>query len=242
MTKKKETKSEFLKTLIIALLCAGLIRSFLFEPFHIPSSSMKPNLLVGDYLFVTKYSYGYSKYSFPFSPNLFAGRFLMNNNPKRGDVAVFRLPSNPSINYIKRIIGLPGDKIRMENGNLFINDEKIKKVYDGSFVEENTLLTSEIDKFLETLPNGKTVTVLDQTTTPQDNTTTYEVPANHYFMMGDNRDNSQDSRFLDHVGFVNEENLVGRAGIIFLSSSQPFWQFWKWGDSIRFNRFFKEVQ
>lgn len=242
MTEKKETKFEFIKTLAIALVCAGLIRSFLFEPFHIPSSSMKPNLLVGDYLFVSKYSYGYSKYSFPFGLNLFEGRFWQKNKPQRGDVAVFRLPSDPSINYIKRIIGLPGDKIRVENGNLYINGEKVKKVYDGTFIEGNSMLTNEIDKFSETLPEGKTITVLDQTTTPQDDTQTYEVPANHYFMMGDNRDNSQDSRFLDHVGYVDEENLIGRAGIIFLSSSQPFWQFWNWPHSLRFNRFFKTVQ
>ena len=241
MSAKKETKLEFIKTLAIALLLAGIIRSFLFEPFHIPSSSMKPTLLIGDYLFVSKYSYGYSKYSFPFGLNLFSGRFWQRNQPKRGDVVVFRLPSEPSINYIKRIIGLPGDKIRVENGNLYINDEKIKKVYDGSFVEESSLLTNEIDKFTETFPDGKTISVLDQTTTPQDNTQTYEVPAGHYFMMGDNRDNSQDSRFLDHVGYVNEENLVGRAEMVFLSSSQPFWQFWKWKNSIRFNRFFKKI-
>jgi signal peptidase I len=238
---KTESKFEFVKTLAIALICAGLIRSFFFEPFHIPSSSMKPNLLVGDYLFVSKYSYGFSRYSFPFGLNLFSGRFWKFNNPQRGDVVVFRLPTNPSINYIKRIVGLPGDEIEMQNGTLYINGEKVTKVFDGTFAEENSLIENEINKFIETLPSGKTITVLDQRQTPQDNVGPYLVPENHYFFMGDNRDNSQDSRFLDHVGFVHEENLVGRANIIFLSSATPIWQIWKWPNNFRFNRFFKKI-
>ena len=239
--KKTETKSEFIKTLLIALLLAGLVRSFLFEPFHIPSSSMKQNLLIGDYLFVAKYSYGYSRYSFPFGFDLFEGRFWEKNKPQRGDIAVFRLPSDPNINYIKRIIGLPGDQIQMREGKVFINDTGVKKISDGIFSEDDAEIKIEIRQFLETLPEGKIVKTLDQDNTPQDNTGIYEVPANHYFMMGDNRDNSQDSRFLEFVGYVPEENLVGRATMIFISCSKPIWQFWNWPNSIRFNRMFHQV-
>jgi len=238
--KKPETKTEFVRTLIIALLLAGLVRSFFFEPFHIPSSSMKPNLLIGDYLFVAKYSYGYSRYSFPFGFDLFEGRFW-KSEPKRGDVAVFRLPTNPSVNYIKRIIGLPGDKIQMQGGTLFINGEEVKKEPDGIFSDDDSGIEIKIHKFLETLPEGKVITTLDQDSTPQDDTGIYQVPAGHYFMMGDNRDNSQDSRFIDFVGYVPEENLVGRATIIFISCAKPIWQIWNWPSSIRFNRFFHKV-
>jgi signal peptidase I len=233
---KTESKSGFLKTLFIALILAGIVRSFLFEPFHIPSSSMKPNLLIGDYIFVAKYSYGYSRYSFPLGLNLFEGR-KWKTAPKRGDVVVFRLPTDPKINYVKRLIGLPGDKIQMRSGVLFINDEKVEKNADGIFHDTDDQVEVEIKQFLETLPEGKKVAVLDQINgTPQDNTGIYEVPTGHYFMMGDNRDNSQDSRFLTYVGYVPEENLVGRAAIIFFSNSQPTWQFWKWPQSIRFSR------
>lgn len=228
-------------TLIIALLCAGLVRSFLFEPFHIPSGSMKPGLLVGDYLFVEKYAYGYSRYSFPLGINFFSGR-IFNKTPKRGDVVVFRLPSHPSINYIKRLIGLPGDQIQMRGGVLYINDQEVKKVFDGFFVDFDEATNIEINKFLETLPEGKVVQTLDQRKdAASDDTGIYEVPEGHYFMMGDNRDNSQDSRFLEHVGYVPEENLVGHAAIIFFSSSKPTWQFWHWPTSIRFNRILKKI-
>lgn len=239
--KKPETKSDFFKTLLIALLLAGLVRSFLFEPFHIPSSSMKPNLLIGDYLFVAKYSYGYSRYSFPFGLDLFEGRFWQKNKPQRGDVAVFRLPSNPSINYIKRIIGLPGDEIQVQDGVVFINGEEIKKTADGKFTDLDADFNKELNQFIETLPEGKTIKTLDQDYTPQDNTGIYKVPEGHYFMMGDNRDNSQDSRFLDYVGFVPEENLVGRATIIFLSASKPIWQIWYWPVSLRLERILQKV-
>ena len=241
MTTEKESKFEFIKTILIALFLAGIIRSFFFEPFHIPSISMKPNLLIGDYLFVTKYSYGYSRYSFPFAPNLFdEKRFWKFNQPQRGDVVVFRLPTNPNINYIKRIIGLPGDKIRVEDGVVFVNDEKIKKAYDGIFSEEDSPL--EIEQYKETLPEGKEIYVLDHRITPQDNTGNFTVPKGHYFMMGDNRDNSQDSRFLDHVGYVKEENIVGKAAIIFLSSRRPIWQIWTWPKALRFDRFFEVIK
>ncbi len=232
----------FFKTLVIALLCAGFVRSFFFEPFHIPSGSMKPNLLIGDYIFVAKYSYGYSRYSFPFGLDLFEGRFWQKNEPKRGDVVVFRLPSNPKINYIKRLIGLPGDRIQMIDGTLYINEQKVEKEYEGIFTEEDSSVGIPIRKFVETLPNDKKVTVLDQSKTAQDTTGIYEVPHGHYFMMGDNRDNSQDSRYLDFVGYVPEENLVGRASIIFFSASKPIWQIWNWPRSIRFERLINSIK
>lgn len=238
---KKESTSEFVKTLAIALICAGIVRSFFFEPFHIPSSSMKPGLLIGDYIFVSKYSYGYSRYSFPFGFNLFEGR-IWKSTPKRGDVAVFRLPNNPKINYIKRIVGLPGDKIQMRNGVLFINDEEISKTPEGFFIDSDSEIKHEIAQYVEEFSNGKTYQTLDQDPqAPQDNTGIYAVPEGHYFMMGDNRDNSQDSRFLDHVGYVPEENLIGKTNIIFFSNAMPTWKFWHWHQSIRFNRIFSKV-
>lgn len=236
---KKEGPLEFAKTLLIALICAGIVRSFFFEPFHIPSSSMKPGLLIGDYIFVSKYSYGYSRYSFPLGLDLFEGR-IWKSEPKRGDVSVFRLPSNPRINYIKRIIGLPGDKIQMRDGVLFINDDEIIKNPDGVFVDSDNEIPTEIDLFTEKMLDGKNVLTLDKGEYPQDNTETFEVPEGNYFMMGDNRDNSKDSRF-PHVGFVPEENLVGRTTSIFFSNSKPTWQIWNWPNSIRFKRIFKKV-
>ena len=227
----------FIKTLILAGILALIIRSFLYEPFHIPSSSMKPGLLVGDYIFVSKMSYGYSKYSFPLkSFNLFENRFFASQ-PKRGDTAVFRLPSDPDINYIKRIIGLPGDKIKVINGILYVNDKKIKKTATTDFIDDEI----EIPTFIEKI-DDKEFLVLDQyQDTPQDNTATYTVPEKHYFVMGDNRDNSTDSRFLAQVGFIPEQHLVGRATIIFFSSKYPIWKIWKLNNSIRFSRIFKTI-
>jgi len=238
-SEKKEDFKSFLKTLILALICAGFVRSFFYEPFHIPSSSMKPNLLIGDYIFVSKYSYGYSKYSFPFSFNLFEGRIGKKDRPKRGDVFVFRLPLNPSINYIKRVIGLPGDEVQVINGQIFINSEKIEKNYYGNFVENDT----EIAEFEETLTDGKKIIVLDQfSNVLQDNTGIYKVPEGSYFAMGDNRDNSEDSRFLTKVGFIPEENLVGKATIIFFSIDGDAWKIWKWPKNLRINRIFKKIE
>ncbi len=236
---KKETVGSFFKTLLFALICAGFVRSFFFEPFHIPSSSMKPGLLIGDYIFVNKFSYGYSRYSFPFGFNLFEGRIL-ENEPERGDVIVFRLPSEPSINYVKRLIGLPGDKIQMRDGTLYINEQEVKKVFADVFTEEDD---KEINAFFETLPEGKIVKTLDENPNSQpDNTGIYEVPQGHFFMMGDNRDNSQDSRFLSQVGYIPKENLVGKVSIIFFSNSKPAWQIWHWPTSIRFKRIFNKVK
>jgi signal peptidase I len=232
-----ETWGGFIKTLFIAIVCAAIVRSFFFEPFHIPSSSMKSNLLIGDYIFVSKFSYGYSKYSFPFAPNLFEGR-IFSTTPKRGDVVVFRLPSDPSINYIKRLIGFPGDKIQVTDGQLFINEKLVAKEYLDDFTDEGNV---KIKRFVETLPEGKRITILDQSDTAQDNTGVYVVPEGNYFMMGDNRDNSQDSRFLSAVGYVPEENLIGKANVIFFSDEQPFWQFWNWHKTVRWNRIFKAI-
>jgi signal peptidase I len=235
---KKETVGSFFKTLLFALICAGFVRSFFFEPFHIPSSSMKPGMLIGDYIFVNKFSYGYSRYSFPFGFNLFEGRIL-KSEPKRGEVIVFRLPSEPNINYVKRLIGLPGDKIQMRNGTLYINGQEVKKVFADVFTDDDD---KQIKAFFETLPEGKIVKTLDENPDSQsDNTGIYEVPQGHYFMMGDNRDNSQDSRFLSQVGYVPEENLVGKVSIIFFSNAKPTWQIWHWPTSIRFKRIFNKV-
>ena len=237
MKQKEEKKESFIKTLAIAFALALFVRSFFFEPFHIPSSSMKPGLLIGDYIFVSKFSYGYSRYSFPLGLKFFEGR-IFDNEPKRGDVSVFRLPSNPRINYIKRIIGLPGDTIQVRDGILFINEEEIEKSDDGFFSEEGY---EEVKQFIENLTPNKTIKVLDTTTSAADNTGIYQVPQGHYFMMGDNRDNSQDSRFLDHVGYVPKENLIGRANIIFFSNAKPTWQIWHWPTSIRFSRIFTTI-
>ncbi len=245
MLKLKKEQSSFINTLVVALLCAGLIRSCLFEPFHIPSGSMKPNLLVGDYVIVTKYSYGYSRFSFPFGFRFFDGRFFFGeaHQPKRGDVVVFRYPNDPSINYIKRIIGLPGDSVQMRSGVLYINDQKIEKTPDGLFYDQQENGDEfNTDKYIETFSDGKKVSTLDLVKdAPQDDTAVYEVPDGYYFMMGDNRDNSQDSRFLSQVGYVSAENLVGKARFIFFSSSEPVWKLWKWSTSIRLERIFKKI-
>ena len=238
---QKTEEQSLIKTLIVAIIFATIVRSFFFEPFHIPSSSMKPNLLIGDYIFVSKYSYGYSRYSFPFGIKFFDGR-IFASSPQRGDVAVFRLPSNPSINYVKRIIGLPGDTVQMREGILYINDKKVEKISDGIFKEESyEFENKEIAQFLETLPEGKTIKILDERESPADDTGIYKVPKGHYFMMGDNRDNSQDSRFQSYVGYVPKENLVGKTTYIFFSAQQPVWKFWKWNHSIRFKRIMQKI-
>lgn len=232
-----ETWGSFAKTLVVAVVCATIVRSFFYEPFHIPSSSMKSNLLIGDYIFVSKFSYGYSKYSFPFAPDLFDGR-IFATKPQRGDVVVFRLPNDPTINYIKRLMGLPGDKIQVTDGQVFINEVAVAKEYLDDFIDEDN---KNIKRFVETLPEGRKIKVLDQSDTPQDNTGVYVVPEGNYFMMGDNRDNSQDSRFLSSVGYVPEENLVGKANIIFFSDESPFWQFWSWYKTVRWARIFHSI-
>lgn len=233
----------FAKTLITALIFAGLIRSFWFEPFHIPSGSMKPNLLIGDYIIVSKYSYGYSKYSFPFAPDLFDGRIFFSNKPKRGDVVVFRYPPDPSINYVKRLIGLPGDEIQMRGGFLYINNKKIAKKPDGEFIDKDLGdFPIAIKKYIEKLPNDKKVTILDlYQDSNGDDTGIYRVPEGYYFFMGDNRDNSQDSRFLSEVGYVSAANLIGKARFIFLSVDGAIWKIWDLFSRIRYDRIFKKI-
>ena len=242
----KETSGglwENVKVLVQALLLALVIRTLLFQPFSIPSGSMMETLLVGDYLFVSKYSYGYSKYSIPFSPNLFSGR-IFGSAPERGDVAVFRLPSDPRVDYIKRVIGLPGDRIQMKNDELYINGVVVPREQVGNFKPEGRYDTgSEVPVFRETLPNGVSYTTLDlSTNSPGDNTREFLVPEGHYFMMGDNRVNSSDSRF--NVGYVPLENFVGRATIVFFSiggDASPL-ELWKWPSELRLDRFFKSAQ
>ncbi len=238
---------ETIKTVGWAVVIAVVVRTVAFEPFNIPSGSMIPTLLVGDYLFVSKYSYGYSRHSLPLGPYLpmIPGRFLMSE-PERGDVAVFKLPSDNSTDYIKRIIGLPGDKIQVRLGRLWINGEEVKRerVEDFVFTAGNGHIT-RIAQFLETLPNGRRHRILEMSDSAQlDNTQVYTVPKGHFFAMGDNRDNSLDSRVLNGVGFVPAENLVGRAEFLFFShnGSASWWEFWRWPGAIRFRRFFTALE
>lgn len=238
---QKEEEYGWFKTFIIAIVCAVIFRSFFYEPFYIPSSSMKPNLLIGDYVFVSKYSYGYSRYSFPFGLNIFSGRVL-GAEPKRGDVVVFRLPTNPRINYIKRIVGLPGDIVQVKDGILYLNDMRREKINDGEFYDHENGKDLVINRYIEKITDQKDIQILDQYQGSEaDNTGIYRVPENHYFAIGDNRDNSRDSRFLNEVGYIPSENLVGRAEIVFFSNKSPNWQFWKWPESIRFSRIFSRI-
>jgi signal peptidase I len=205
---------------IAVLFSPLLIRTFLFQPFNIPAGSMKPTLLVGDYIFVSKYSYGYNRYSFPFSPPLaLISDRVFASEPERGDVVVFRLPKDPSIDYVKRVIGLPGDRIQMVNGVLHINGTPVKREQIEDFVEtDENGREAHIKQWRETLPNGVSHSTLDMIENGfYDNTKEYRVPAGHYFMMGDNRDNSSDSRVENAVGYVPAENLIGRAQIMFWS-------------------------
>ncbi|MCI0737345.1 MAG: signal peptidase I [Beijerinckiaceae bacterium] len=246
---KEGGKGDTLKVIVQALLIALVVRTFLFQPFNIPSGSMIPTLLIGDYLFVSKYAYGYSDHSFPFSPHLFSGR-IFASPPKRGDVAVFKLPRDGQTDYIKRVIGLPGDKIQVKYGRLYINSELVpREPLAKSYVEELDGRATDALTYLETLPGGvsHTIVELQGDTGFNDNTEIFEVPSGHYFTMGDNRDNSTDSRVLpDHggVGFVPFENFVGRAEMIFFSvaNGEPAWAFWKWPWTARWDRMFKTVR
>jgi signal peptidase I len=270
--KRQESWLETIKTVLWAVAIALLVRTFAYEPFSIPSGSMLPGLLVGDYLFVSKFSYGYSRYSFPYgsresflNPFRFSGRVLPAQ-PKRGDVVVFRLPSDTKVDYIKRVIGLPGDTVQVRDGRLHLNGKVVERrrvsqavVRDtegeGGRYGEEVLYTV----YTETLPGGPSYRIYEQSDSypGADNTPVYKVPENHYFMMGDNRDNSCDSRFstsynpvgagprcLQLVGFVPHDNLIGRAEFIFFSSDRTaeIWEVWKWPFSIRFGRFLQGVR
>lgn len=241
---QKESVGEVARTAMIAVLLALIVRTFLFEPFNIPSTSMVPSLLVGDYLFISKYSYGYSRYSFPFGLGGFDGR-IQAKEPNRGDVIVFKLPSNPSIDYVKRLIGMPGDTIQMINGRLYINDEIVPRESKGmaEYTKENGM-SGKVMAYEETLPNGAKHMIYEESDYGQlDNTDKYAIPEGHYFMMGDNRDNSQDSRVSSAVGYVPFENLEGRAEILFFSTdgSARIFEFWKWPFATRFSRIFDRI-
>jgi signal peptidase I len=250
--KKKSSGGTFetIKTIIYAILIALVVRSVAYEPFNIPSGSMIPTLLVGDYLFVSKFSYGYSRYSLPFGLPLFPGRILAFGHPERGDVAVFKLPTDTSTDYIKRVIGLPGDKIQMIHGNLFINGQMIPRrpIDDCLYQEGGTAIL--MHQYIESLQRGPGETPLEHRIIkigdegPLDNTAVYEVPQGYYFAMGDNRDNSQDSRVMSAVGFIPGENFVGRAEFLFFSTdgSARWWEIWKWPFAIRYSRLFHGVQ
>ncbi len=232
------------KTLVYALIIAIIIRSLFIQPFYIPSSSMEPNLLVGDRLFVTKYSYGYSKHSFPFSPPIFKGR-IFSKEPKRGDVVVFKTPADNRTDYIKRLIGLPGDEIQFIESNLFINKSEILKTRisknDKIFCGGRVI---DVFTFEEDLSNEKSHVSVYLKNFSFKNSDKFVVPEDHYFFLGDNRDCSKDSRFLSSVGYVHKDNLVGKARFIFFSSDASvgsFFSFWKWNESLRLNRFFKKI-
>lgn len=239
---------ETVKTVIYAVVIAVVVRTVAFEPFNIPSGSMKPTLLIGDYLFVSKYSYGYSKFSLPFSLPLIPGRILFSE-PKRGDVAVFKNPKQVNVDYIKRLVGLPGDRIQVRGGILHINGEPVQRQRIENFVDQRDRFGRKmvLNRYIETLPNGVKHPILEISDEQQvtDNTPEFVVPAGHYFAMGDNRDQSQDSRFMNDVGFVPRENLVGRAEVLFFSTdgSARFWEIWFWPRAItrRLDRFFQTV-
>jgi signal peptidase I len=254
---------ETVRTVVYAVLIAVVVRTFAIEPFNIPSGSMIPTLLVGDYLFVSKYSYGYSKHSFPFSLGFFSGR-IFGDMPQRGDVAVFKYPGDQGqgvnrTDYIKRIVGLPGDRIQVTNGVLHINGTPVERVRIGDYVKGGNGSYQKGTLYSEKLPNGRRHEIVENTDNgPSDNTPEFLVPANSYFVMGDNRDDSLDSRTRltlrdiggaqrdrDQLGwYVPAENLVGRAEFIFFShdpSIAGWLEPWKWPQAIRFSRFFTAI-
>jgi signal peptidase I len=237
---------ETIRVVIEALLIALVIRTCAFQPFNIPSGSLIPTLLIGDYLFVSKYSYGYSKHSFPFSIIPLEGR-LWGAEPKRGDIAVFKLPKDGETDYIKRVIGLPGDRVQVLDGKLRINGTPVTKEADGAVEDKDAFgRITRVPRYKETLPNGVSYNVIEREGDRSywDNTIEYTVPAGHFFMMGDNRDNSTDSRDLQSVGYVPYENFVGRAEIIFFSIEEGtrFFELWRLPSAVRWDRLFQKIK
>ena len=241
--KNKNSFFSNLKSIFLAIFIALLIRSFIAEPFNIPSGSMKPNLLVGDFIFVSKWSYGYSKHSLPFSIPIIPGKIL-SKMPKRGDVVIFKTPTDNRTDYIKRVIGLPGDKIEIKNGIIFINGSEILRKKLNDFIDTDNKTSNKRVRMYNEYFFNKEINILDITDNGiADNTQLFNVPENHFFVMGDNRDNSQDSRFISTVGFIPYENLVGKAQFIFFSlQNSRFLEIWKWPKAIRYNRIFKKIE
>lgn len=231
-----------IRTVIYAVLIAICVRTVGYEPFNIPSGSMIPTLLIGDYLFVSKFSYGYSKHSLPFSLPLIEDRIFFTE-PERGDVAVFKLPSDNKTDYIKRIVGLPGDTVQVIGGILHINGKAVERTQVEDFVIEGYAGSfHRTPQFKETLPNGVEHFILEESDDDWlDNTPEFTVPQGHYFAMGDNRDHSKDSRVIGSVGFIPRENLVGRAEFLFFSARGNVWEFWKWPDTLRLSRIFQSI-
>jgi len=251
--KKRESKGgssnegmEIFKTIFFALLIALVLRVVLFQPFTIPSASMEPNLYEGDYIVVSKWSYGYSKHSIPFSPPVFNGRIMLpgvSQEPRRGDIVVFKLPRDNETDYIKRLIGLPGDRIQMIDNVLFINGTAVRDVEMSRQDVQNLYGTQTVIQMRETLPEGREINIQDWGPgNISDNTPVFEVPAGHYFMIGDNRDNSQDSRYDESVGvgYVPAENLIGKAEIILFSwkPGASLWNPVSWFSKVQPSRFF----
>lgn len=248
LSKKKNKVGRELNGIFLALLIALTIRSCVFEPYNIPSGSMIPTLLIGDYLFITKYDYGYSRHSFPFSAPIIPHGKLFGKAPKQGDVVIFRMTPkiqpqlSGNIDYIKRVIGLPGDTVQMVNGRLYINDKIVDRQLIGSKTIDTEAEKTTFSEYAETLPNGVVHTIFENNDTSlPDNTEKFTVPQEHFFVMGDNRDNSLDSRFFGAVPFTN---LEGKARFIFYSNNGKgsFWQFWRWPEFIRINRLFTGIE
>jgi len=246
MEKAKKSFKESGKSLLVAIIVALALRIFLVEPFSIPSGSMMPTLVVGDYLFSSKYTYGYSRYSFPFGPNLFSGR-IGGSKPQIGQISIFMGAKDPDVRYIKRIVGLPGDTVDIKGGILYINGQEAKQRRIEDYVSTTVVgREKHVAQYIETLPNGVEHKILREDvagTGPANNMGPFHVPEGHYFMMGDNRDGSGDSRF--GMGYIPEENLVAPAKFIFCSvdsSILDIWRVWEWPEIVRLKRFFSWIE